>query len=299
MVVRIAAGVWLAVSLTVGLGQAAARADDLRYVSGSYVHLRVGPGLDQASQGLMPRGTVVKLVQVQPSWCQVAVGAVQGWVSRQYLVVSTDGLCGTEPIAHGWIGGDRVNVRAGPGLNCRVRTRVNTGEPVDILASASGWYLLRFSTALEGWVASWLVKVPEPLRNLPPPAAPPAAQAGSTVVDSAMRLLGVRYVYSGESPSEGFDCSGFVHYVLEQHGCSLPHSAEDQFQFGFPVAAGSLMPGDVVFFCNTYKPGISHSGIYVGNGQFIHASSAAGGVVVTPLAKEYYAKRFVGARRMR
>jgi len=173
------------------------------------------------------------------------------------------------------------------------------------LASTQGWYLLRFVTGLEGWVASWLVKVPEPLRNLPAPepvasapGAPPPSQVGGSIVDTAMRLLGAPYAHSGESPA-GFDCSGFVYYVLAQHGCCLPHSAEEQFQFGFPVPAGSLQPGDVVFFRNTYKPGISHSGIFVGNGQFIHSSSAVGAVVLTPLSKEYYAKRYVGARRMR
>jgi len=282
------------------LGQAAVRAEELRYVSGSYLNLRVGPGLEHASQGLLPRGTAVSLLEVGGVWCRVRVGAVQGWVSRDYLVASPAGLQGASPLTSGWIRGNQVNVRSGPSKAHRVRAQVNTGERVDILACTGQWYLCRFVTGLEGWVAQWLVKVTEPLRNLPADSTPaaPAGAPQSGIVSTAKALLGVPYAFGGASPS-GFDCSGFVYYVFAQHGCPLPHSAAQQYQVGLPVSAESLLPGDVVFFRDTYKAGVSHSGIYLGDGQFIHASSAAGGVVVTPLAKDYYAKRFVGGRRMR
>ena len=77
----------------------------------------------------------------------------------------------------------------------------------------------------------------------------------------------------------------------------MPRMADEQFYAGYPVQLQELQPGDVVFF-TTYEPGPSHAGVYLGNGSFIHASSAAGEVTITPLSKAYYAERYLGARRM-
>lgn len=116
------------------------------------------------------------------------------------------------------------------------------------------------------------------------------------VVVSAKRFLGVPYVWAGASPG-GFDCSGFVYYLYTKVGVNLPRMADGQFTVGLPVKRSELQPGDLVFF-STYEPGPSHCGIYVGNNQFIHASSGAGEVTITPLTKQYYVERYLGARRV-
>lgn len=112
----------------------------------------------------------------------------------------------------------------------------------------------------------------------------------------ARQYLGVPYVWAGRSPG-GFDCSGFVSYVFDQMGYGLPRMADGQFEVGIPVSRKDLMPGDLVFF-STYEPGPSHVGIYLGNDQFIHASSGAGYVTVTSLSSSYYRERYLGARRI-
>jgi len=112
----------------------------------------------------------------------------------------------------------------------------------------------------------------------------------------AKQFLGVPYVWAGRSPA-GFDCSGFISYVFDQFGISLPRMADEQFGSGVAVNRHDLQVGDLVFF-STYEPGPSHVGIYIGGGQFIHASSGANEVTVTPLAKQYYAERYLGARRV-
>ena len=112
----------------------------------------------------------------------------------------------------------------------------------------------------------------------------------------ARQYLGVPYVWAGRSPG-GFDCSGFITFVFDQLGYGLPRMADGQYEVGIPVPRQALRPGDLVFF-ETYEPGPSHVGIYLGNEQFIHASSGAGYVTVTPMSNPYHRDRYLGARRI-
>jgi len=116
------------------------------------------------------------------------------------------------------------------------------------------------------------------------------------LLSMARQYLGVPYVWAGRSPS-GFDCSGFIYFVFDQMGYGLPRMADGQFEVGIPVSRNALQPGDLVFF-STYEPGPSHVGIYLGNEQFIHASSGAGYVTVTSMANPYHRDRYIGARRI-
>lgn len=125
---------------------------------------------------------------------------------------------------------------------------------------------------------------------------------GSTMVaDRAQRLMGIAnqyigvpYVFGGNDPS-GFDCSGFTRYVYSAIGIDLPRMADEQYNVGYDVSRSYLQPGDLVFF-TTYMPGISHVGIYIGNDQFINASSD--GVSVDSLDSHYWSSRYVGAKRV-
>lgn len=111
----------------------------------------------------------------------------------------------------------------------------------------------------------------------------------------AMRLGGTPYVFGGETPA-GFDCSGFVQYVFRQIGVNLPRTADVQYELGRKVSASELQPGDLVFF-ETYEPGASHNGIYIGEGKFIGANSGTG-VAIVSLAEPYWSARYLGARRL-
>jgi cell wall-associated NlpC family hydrolase len=120
--------------------------------------------------------------------------------------------------------------------------------------------------------------------------APPSRYGG--VVGIAMQYLGVPYVWGGASPS-GFDCSGFIMYVYAQVGVSLPHHAASQYNYGVPVSQDQLEPGDLVFF-----DGLGHNGLYIGNGQFIHAPHTGDVVKISSLSDPWYASNWVGARRL-
>ena len=98
----------------------------------------------------------------------------------------------------------------------------------------------------------------------------------SEVIDIAKSYIGVPYVWGGTTPS-GFDCSGFIRYVFEKVGINLPRISADQYNAGTKVSKADLQPGDLVFFEKTYnKAGITHSGIYIGNNEFISATSSKG-----------------------
>lgn len=135
-----------------------------------------------------------------------------------------------------------------------------------------------------------------PARASAPPAPAASAIAGS-VVGIARQYLGAPYRWGGTSPS-GFDCSGYVWFVFRNAGRPVPRDLYGQWQSGAPVPYADLQPGDLVFFSNTYMPGLSHNGIYLGGGFFINAQTERTGVRITSMAEEYWASRYTGARRV-
>jgi peptidoglycan endopeptidase LytE len=121
--------------------------------------------------------------------------------------------------------------------------------------------------------------------------------SGTQILNEAKKYLGTPYVNGGASPA-GFDCSGFVYYVLKTLGFSPYRTPADQYKHGYFVDKSSLQPGDIVFFANTYGSGISHVGIYAGNGQFIHSPNSRSVVSYSDLTSGYWANHYYGARRV-
>ena len=121
-----------------------------------------------------------------------------------------------------------------------------------------------------------------------------ASANGGGIIGTARSKLGSAYVF-GASGANVFDCSGFTSYVYRSNGKSLPRTAAAQYSATSRVS--SPQPGDLVFFSNTYKAGISHVGIYIGGGQFIHAANERTGVTVSSLNSGYYASHYAGAGR--
>lgn len=115
------------------------------------------------------------------------------------------------------------------------------------------------------------------------------------VIRTAKKYIGVPYSLGGSTP-KAFDCSGYLQYVFSQHGMQLPRTADLQFKLGRSMPTSRLEAGDLVFF-TTYEPGASHCGIYLGNGEFIHASSSKG-VRVDKLGDDYWKTKFYGGKHI-
>jgi cell wall-associated NlpC family hydrolase len=139
---------------------------------------------------------------------------------------------------------------------------------------------------------------PSAASALPEPVVRAACPPAATAVREALSLLGTPYRRGSTDPRRGLDCSSLVRRVFRPLGLDLPFSAAGQLSVGEQVERESLAPGDLVFFRNTYKRGISHVGIYLGGDRFVHAASRRRGVVVSSLDQPYYRQRFAGARRL-
>jgi cell wall-associated NlpC family hydrolase len=121
---------------------------------------------------------------------------------------------------------------------------------------------------------------------------------GGDITSFAMQYVGYPYAYAGEGPY-AFDCSGFTKFVIQNTlGIDITHDMATQASMGHSVSKGDLQPGDLVFFQNTFQPGLSHAGIYIGNGQFVHAENESTGVRVSDLNNDYYGSRWYGATRL-
>jgi cell wall-associated NlpC family hydrolase len=141
------------------------------------------------------------------------------------------------------------------------------------------------STAAWGTYSKWLVN-----------SAP--TSRGQAIVATAQRYVGYRYRFGGTSPS-GFDCTGFVYYVLNKAGVPVGRNMYDQYNSGTRVSTANMQPGDLVYYSHTYKRGLSHAGIYIGNGKFINAANESTGVIVSNLWSSYWASHFTSAVRPR
>jgi cell wall-associated NlpC family hydrolase len=131
--------------------------------------------------------------------------------------------------------------------------------------------------------------------ELSPPApvvSTPHLERASSVVALALAHVGAPYRWGGADP-RGFDCSGFVMYVYGRAGVALPHGAVKQYRLGTSVSREHLAPGDIVFFDR-----LNHSGIYIGDGRFVHATKPGDAVKVSRLDEAWFARRWVGARRL-
>lgn len=126
----------------------------------------------------------------------------------------------------------------------------------------------------------------------------PAGQDMQDVAIYAVSMAETPYRYGGNTPDDGFDCSGFVRYVFKQSaGLQLPRTSHEMGREGTPVQPDQLLPGDLVFFNTLHKP-YSHVGIYIGDNRFVHAPKAGKTVTITDLRGDYWQNRYNGARRI-
>jgi len=203
-----------------------------------------------------------------------------------------------------------VNLRKSNSKRARVIVVLPKGDRLTVLADKSGWYRVRrMANGTEGWVYKSLVNVSNTNRGNVTRESTSRQQAtnnpgfsslGKKAVEYGKRFLGVKYVYGANGP-KAFDCSGYTSYVYRGVGLSIPRVAADQASRGSSVRRSELKPGDLLFFDTRGRRSyINHVGMYIGDGNFIHASSSSRTrkVVISSLSNDFYSKAFMGARRV-
>ncbi|MBB4823571.1 cell wall-associated NlpC family hydrolase [Sporosarcina luteola] len=123
-----------------------------------------------------------------------------------------------------------------------------------------------------------------------------SSSKSAAILETATSLKGIKYSYGGTTTA-GFDCSGYVSYVFKQHGISLARTTSGMYSSGSSIDKDELVEGDLVFF-NTTGKGVSHVGIYIGDGNFAHASTSKGVRVDALDDPHYWGKRYIGAKRI-
>lgn len=210
--------------------------------------------------------------------------------------------------AKGKVSVETANVRETPSKSAIIIERLDEGDEVTIVGEDGEWYKITSSKVSSGYVSKSLIRVTSSevsSRSLAESREEDVQETmddstnGGAVVEFAKKYLGVSYVLGGKTPESGFDCSGFTRYVFKNFGYSLGTVAADQDSVGMVVERENLKPGDLILFLNEGKTRVGHTGIYIGNNEFIHAANPERGVVVDNLStNSYYRERFVTARRI-
>lgn len=266
--------------------------------TGSDLRMREGPSSDTGALTSLDKNCTLEVLEYSTEdWYKVAYNGMSGYVSASYL----SELQGTFS-ASAKVNADGVVVREAPNDEANIRNTIEKGAIVTCTALENGWYAVKCKYGTEGYIRSDYLTMTSASSSSSSSVqlySGSKSSKGSSVVSVAKRYLGVRYVYGGASP-RAFDCSGFTMYVYKQFGYNFAHSASSQWNSGKGkkvYSRSALQAGDLVFFNDPRHnrgKACSHVGIYIGNGQFIHASSGSGRVVISSLSASYYRTYFKG-----
>lgn len=296
------------------------------FVNTNGLRLRSEPSTTSQTLSTAPKNDCVVIVEKVGDWYKVNYNLQEGYMYSSYLNVLTKE---NAELGYGKVNASAVNLRSGPSTSRSIVSVASKDSKAYIIGLNDGWYKVIYNGSICYIRSDYLDLTELPYENQKSPNSPkffrggkstgvlPSASAlngtasnsnsgttsnvsasGSSIVAEAKKYLGIPYVYGGASPS-GFDCSGFVYYVLKQNGFSPYRTPADQYRQGTYVAKANLQPGDIVFFAGTGSSNtISHVGIYVGNGQMIHSPNSRSTVSYADITSGYWANHYYGARRM-
>ena len=314
-----AASLTLAFFLFVGGAAPWANASDrhtkngIGFVTASSLRLRSSASSDSKTLDYAPGNDVAVVLGKSGSWYKVNYNLQVGYMHQDYLDYSTRE---NGELGYGRINGNNVKVRSGPGTSYPILTAGYEGDKAYIIGINNQWFKVIFGEHI-GYIRSDYVDLTEiPYENQDSSKSPlffrggvstgikPSVEAlqgntgpalSSKIINTAKKYIGVPYLWGGTTP-KGFDCSGFVQYVFKANGITLLRTSREQYTEGVRVSKSNLQPGDLVFF-NTSGKGVSHVGIYIGDGKFIHSGTTRG-VVIAELFSDYWMNLYLGARRV-
>lgn len=235
----------------------------------------------------------VTITSTENDWYQIAIDqSEKGWIYSDYVKIKPN-------YSRGKIIGDNVHLRSQNSMDSEIITQLSLEAYVYIQGYSDGWFKVLTYEGQDGWIYKDLISViiNEGIENT---VSRSANRTALKIISEGKKLLGMPYRYGATGP-KSFDCSGFTSYVFKKSGIELPRTSRSQSTVGKKVSKSNLQTGDLVFFDTSGKNNgaINHVGIYIGKGQFIHASSGshAKKVVISDITTGFYKKQFVTARR--
>lgn len=285
------------------------------------LHFRAGPGTDNESLYLLTLGAEVTAVSFEGDWAYAEHQGTFGYVHTDYIALlqpaaaelpaepqdqpaeGADAVEEVEEVApaalpltdspavpEGMVKASSLNFRESPTTDSPVIEQLPYGTIVEIVEQQGEWTYISFNS-VRGYVFAEYLGLADENGNFFGDA--------DELITFAKQYLGYRYRYGGSSPSTGFDCSGFVKYVYSNFGASLPGGATSQYNtLSWKVARDELQAGDLVFFRSPGSKRIGHVGIYIANGNFIHATKPGDVVSIDTLYSGYYNTYYYGAARV-
>ncbi|OTW85529.1 peptidase P60 [Bacillus thuringiensis serovar cameroun] len=279
-------------------------------VNVSSLNVRTGPSTSHTVLGSVNKGKTVQVVGEVQDWFKINFNGGTGYVSKDFVTKGGSAVSNEtqKPTTNNnntttvQTGGSYVvntgalKVRTGPATYNAVIGGVTNGKVLNVTGAENGWYKINHN-GRTGYVSADYVKFVkggvgnQGTNQVQKPTAPTGGDT-SSIASYARSFDGADYVFGGETPA-GFDCSGFIHYVLNQTG----HQGKRQTVAGYwssKTKTSNPQPGDLVYFSNTYKKGLSHMGVYLGNGQFISAENDNDGVRISSINNSYWSKHLTG-----
>ncbi len=264
-------------------------AAEIGTVNVDVLNVREQASLEAPVLGQLKNNMPVAIMETSNGWSRIAYQGAEAYVLGQYINVQflEDGATFLYGIPKfGQVNVDCLNVRVAATFEAPVARQLYLGKKVELIGESGEFYLIQDGAAIQFVAKAYVNEITYDEYM--------TASAGQTVLTTAMQYIGTPYRYGGSTPS-GFDCSGFTSYVYAQLGVKLNRTAAGQMQNGTYVALADLQPGDLVFFGHGY---INHVGIYVGDGNMIHAPYSGRSVCIESIYNGYFGSRIAGARRI-
>lgn len=263
------------------------------------LNVRKGAGTDSKVVGKMSNHDACEILGKKDGWIKIKSGKVKGYVKSGYLLMGDAALAIAEKKVEtvATVNTTTLRVREDTSTDSAIVSLVGEGEDLVVEKIVDDWYKVEVDDQ-KGYISGEYVTISQ---KLPTASSVEELENGTGVSDTrvslvqyALQFVGNRYVWGGTSLTNGIDCSGFTMQIYARYGISLPHHAASQPGYGTRISASDAQPGDLFFYGSGST--ISHVGIYIGNGQIVHASNARTGIKIssayyrTPICVARYLK---------
>ncbi len=248
------------------------------------LNVRKKASTDSKVVGKMTNHDACEILDTKGEWVKVTSGKVNGYVKKEYLVTGdeADRIAEEEMITVATVNTTTLRVREETSVDSATLSLVGEGEDLVVEDIKDDWYKVEVDDQ-KGYISGDYVEIS---KKLPTAETVTELKYGDGVSDVrvslvqfALQYVGNPYVWGGTSLTNGIDCSGFTMQVYARYGISLPHHAASQPGYGTRVSAAEARPGDLFFYGSGSS--IGHVGIYIGNGQIVHASNRRTGIKIS------------------